>query len=630
MHHDTGMKREEKVEHMIYRVLILLIGILLIHCSHNVNVVQTDKRTSFTEKNIPDKIYLSQEIRASIDSLYLFYQQAMNFLQFKDTLGARIYFENAFAVISNLDDESKSTLSEWAPFDSLVKQITADYEMMFAQDTFDQQAEEVLEELAEIEEETFGDSTRMDRVEIQADSITTAFPLEINQRVELAIKYFQTRGRKVFTVWLERSGKYEKLIRDILQEKELPDELFYLAMIESGFNPRAYSYARAAGIWQFIKGTGAAYGLRNSWWFDERKDPYLSTLAAAKHLKDLYARFGDWYLALAGYNCNPKKIENRMRQYKTDDFWELKRLPRQTRNYVPTFIAASVLASNPKKYGFYVDKMEPVEFDTVLISECIDLEILSQCADTTFEFIKEINPAILRWCTPPDVRNFVFNIPKGSKEQFREKYSQIPEENKRSWVRHVVRKGETLSDIAKKYGTSIDILKTYNKLNGNRIRINQDILLPVPRNKKYYDLTTSVASVSEKKKARSSVDLKGYKKITYLVKAGDTLGQIAEQFHTQANKIREWNGMYYGQYIYPDQKLDIWVAESSLSEQKDTNQKEISTSDDIHVVQQGETLWDIAQHYDVTIEKLKSWNKKRSNTIQPGERLKIRNESGSY
>jgi membrane-bound lytic murein transglycosylase D len=604
---------------------------LWLSCSTAVNTVPQIKSGSFTERNIPDKIYLSKDIRTAIDSLYLYYQHALNSLQFKDTLGARIYFDNAFGVMSNFDDETKLTLSEWSTLDSLFKRITADYDTVFPQEAFDQQAEEVREELAEIEEEAFGDSTSMATTSIELDSFRTVFPLELNPRVELAIKYFQTRGRKVFTTWLERTGKYEHLIRRVLREHGVPEELFYLAMIESGLNPKAYSYARAAGIWQFIKGTGTAYGLRTSWWLDERKDPYLSTQAAAKHLSDLYARFGDWYLALAGYNCNPRKIENRMRQYNTDNFWQLKRLPRQTRNYVPTFIAASIMAANPKKYGFYVNKLEPVITDTVMISECIDLEMIAQCADTTFEAIKELNPAILRWCTPPDVAKCVLNIPPSKKEQFWEKYNKIPAESKRSWVRHIVKKGETLSEIAKKYGTTIEILKTYNKLNGTRIRVNQDIVLPVPKNKNYYAMTSSVPGASEgKKKVKTTLALKGYKKVKYVVKAGDTLGEIAERFNTRAGKIREWNGMYYGQYIYPSQKLDIWVPESSLYDQKEEKPPEISTGETYHTVTEGETLWDIAQHYDITIQDLKNWNNKRSNMIKPGERLKVRNDVGSY
>jgi membrane-bound lytic murein transglycosylase D len=624
------MVSKEKTVILILKAWIIIISAILIGCSSGIHTGRQSSDTTFTKIYVPDKIYLSREVRTAVDSLYLYYQHALNSLQFKDTLGARIYFENAFGVMSDFDDETKSTLSEWSTFDSLFKKITADYKTVFPQEAYDQQAEEVLEELAEIEEETFGDSTSMVTTPIELNSIRTIIPLEINPKVELAIRYFQTRGRKVFTTWLERSGRYEQLIRKILKEQGLPEELFYLAMIESGLNPKAYSYARAAGIWQFIKGTSAAYGLRSSWWIDERKDPLLSTQAAAKHLLDLYGRFGDWYLALAGYNCNPKKIESRMRQYKTDDFWQLKRLPRQTRNYIPTFIAASILAANPQKYGFYVDKMEPITYDTVTISECIDLEIIAQCADTTFEAIKELNPAILRWCTPPDVDRCILNIPQGKREVFLDKYIQIPDESKRSWVRHIVKKGETLSDIAQKYGTTVEILKTYNKLNGSFIRVNQDIVLPVPKNKNYYTLVSSVHSSSGKKRAKSVVDLKGYKKVIYIVKAGDTVGEIAEKFNTRATKIREWNGMYYGQYIYPDQKLEIWVPESSLSDQKEEKSAEISTNENYHTVTEGETLWDIAQHYGTSIDKLKAWNNKKSSMIKPGERLKVRDETGSY
>ena len=489
-------------------------------------------------------------------------------------------------------------------------------------DLFEQEAEEIRHELTNIEEETFGDSTEIAVSVVDLDSNHNTIPLEINRRVELALKYFQTRGRKVFSIWLERSGRYENLIKPVLHENGLPENLFYLPMIESGYNPKAYSYARASGLWQFIYATGKYYGLRRSWWFDERRDPTLSTTAACEHLKDLYNRFGDWYLALAGYNCNPKKIENRMRRYKTRDFWKLKRLPRQTRNYIPTFIAANLIAENPNKYGFYIDKNSAVEYDTIKISECVDLQVVAQCVDTTFSAIKDLNPAILRWCTPPNTKDFTLNLPKGRKQIFIDNYAKIPEKQKRSWVRHRIKSGETLSQIAKKYATSIQILKNYNKIRGTLIHTGNYLVIPVPQNKNYYRTYRTYAKSRKKAKPKKINFVKGYKKIVYIVKKGDTIGEIAEVYNTRASKIRKWNGLYYGQHIYPKQKLNIWIPESPRLTQNDQIVKETNAT--YYVVKRGDTLWDIAKKYDTSIEKLKKLNNKRSSRIKAGEKLKVK------
>jgi membrane-bound lytic murein transglycosylase D len=396
--------------------LILILG-LIIGCTSS--AIKTEESATFSERNQPQDMYLDQHVKSSIDSMYVYYEHAINALEFGDSIGARIYYEKIFSYISELDEDSKSVLMEWEEYNDLVKRINNDYELIFTQDVFDQEAEEIREELTDFEEEVFGDSTGIDITNFESEPDTNLIPLQMNRRVELALKYFQTKGRKVFTIWLERSGKYEEMIRSILDEYDLPQNLVYLSMIESGFNPKAYSYARASGLWQFIYGTGSYYGLRSDWWFDERRDPLLSSNAAAQHLRDLNERFGgNWYLSLAGYNCNPKRVERTMRRYNTRDFWKLKSLPRQTRNYIPTFIAANIIAQNPEKYGFYIEKMQPVTWDTVQISEVVDLEIVAQCVDATFSEIKELNPAVKRWCTPPGVKNFTLNIPIGSKEKF--------------------------------------------------------------------------------------------------------------------------------------------------------------------------------------------------------------------
>jgi membrane-bound lytic murein transglycosylase D len=616
----------------IYKFLVFCsILVLLIACSQQTGSVRSNDE--FLSLHIPDHIYLDNHTRLSIDSVYIYHEYAHNSLAFRDTVGAKVYFEKIFNTTSNFSEETKNVLMEWPVYDSLMTAINNDYEKIFGQTAVEQEAEEILEDLTQYEESVLGDSSGISASDSLTDTLVTTIPLHINQRVELAIKYFQTKGRQVFSRWLERSGKYETLIKSILDEFQLPEELFFLAMIESGFNPTAHSYARAAGMWQFISATGQYYGLRNNWWFDERRDPILSTRAAAEHLSDLYDRFDDWYLAMAGYNCNPRKVESHIRRYNTRDFWQLKRLPRQTRNYVPTFIAATLIANNPRKYGFYVDKLQPVDYDTVHISECVDLDVIAGCVDTSFQAIKDLNPALLRWCTPPGVENFVLNLPKGSVDEFRKNYASIPDDQKRNYVRHRIGQGETLSTIAAKYGTSVSIIKSQNGLRGSTIRAGKYLVIPVPKNKQYYSYTSATATRSSyrsstPKKRQKVSSLPGYKKVVYRVRSGDTLGEIAELYNIRASQIRSWNGLYYGQNIYPDQLLNIFITDPSAGSGESSDDNVSANAGQYYIVKSGDTLWDISRRYDVSIERLKLWNNKRTNQLQPGERLKVRESTG--
>ena len=615
---------------MSFRLYILVITFFITSCAHQTDNIK--KTYQFSERNASQNVFISEQISNSIDSVHVYYEHALNSLHFKDTLGAQIYFDKAFGVLSSFDEETKTVLMEWQAYDSLITEMGKRYEIVFGEDVFEQAAEEVREELSQIEENAFGDSLDIPQEITTIDTNENAIPLLINHRVELAMKYFQTKGRPVFTRWLERSGKYENMVKSILRKHDLPEDLLYLAMIESGFNPGAYSYASASGMWQFIYATGKYYGLRSNWWFDERRDPLLATEAAARHLKDLYTRFDDWYLAMAGYNCNPKKIERRIRQYNTRDFWQLKRLPRQTRNYIPTYIAATIMAKNPKKYGFYIEKQKPVEYDTVMISEAVDLNVVAKCIDTTFAAIKELNPAVKRWCTPPGIGDFILNIPIGTKDKFVVKYAKIPDKEKRSWVRHKIRSGETLSTIAKKYATTISVIKSHNGIRGTIIRTGNYLIIPVPQNKNYYkNYRTYAQTTSRKRTSKKTVVIPaGHKKITYIVKTGDTIGEIAEEYNTRASKIRAWNGLYYGQHIYPKQKLAIWVPGSGYSSSKSRYAEVLPKGgpNEYYIVRSGDTLWDIAQKYSVSISNIKKWNNKRSNKIKPGEKLRIKYITG--
>ncbi len=570
------------------------------------------------QTSLPEDLWVSDSLYRNLDSILSYYRQAKQKLAEGDTVGAEIYFDQAFDILSQFSDEERQALQQWSDYDSVFSEMNAIYEDTYLQANEPMEAEEVREDITKMEESFFADSVLYGEQTVVDSS--GPIPITLNKKVRLAIKYFQTKGRFIFARWLERSGRYENLVKDIFRDYGLPEDLAYLAMIESGFNPRARSYARAVGMWQFISSTGRYYGLRHNWWFDERRDVFKSTHAAARHLIDLNQRFGDWYLSLAGYNCNPRKVEYNMRRYRTRDFWKLRRLPRQTRNYIPTFLAAVIIAKNPEKFGFFVEKQPPLTVDTVHVSESLDLNVVAKLVDTSYAYIREINPAVLRWVTPPGVKNFTLYLPSGTREKFKEGYKKIPDSEKRSWVRHRIREGETLSTIARKYHTSMYVIKSVNKLRSNFIRAGKYLLIPVPQNKQHY--YSRIAKKSYKKTTRKRItNVPGHKKVIYTVKPGDTLGEIAELYQTRASKIRAWNGLRYGQYIRPKQKLTIWIPKEGLKEKK--KEPEVVDPSLYYTVRTGDTLWDIAKKYGLTIRELKKLNNKRTSRIRPGERLKI-------
>ena len=237
-------------------------------------------------------------------------------------------------------------------------------------------------------------------------------------------------------------------MRNLLKENGLPEDLVYLALIESGFNPYAYSRSKASGPWQFIYLTGKKYGLKVNWWVDERRDPEKSTIAAAKYLKDLYDMFECWYLAAAGYNAGENKIVSAMKRYRTEDFWELAKyryLKQETRDYVPQMIAAALIAKDPEKYGFIgIEYQEPLRYEKVRVPKVTDLRLIAKACEITVEELKDLNPELLRWCTPPDNPDYEIKIPFGKKELFLKNFESLQPEEKIQFKTHIVKKGETL------------------------------------------------------------------------------------------------------------------------------------------------------------------------------------------
>jgi len=359
-----------------------------------------------------------------------------------------------------------------------------------------------------------------------------------NERVEKWLRYFQGKGRSEMARWLSRSGRYRPMIEQILAEEGLPDELFYLAMIESGLNPNAYSSAHAAGMWQFIGSRARMYGLRVDWWVDERRDPEKSTRAACAYLKDLYGMFGSWELALAGYNSGEGRVSRaRKRRPSCRDFWCLD-LPRETENFVPKFMAAALIGSDPEAYGFSPAAPQfPFEYDTIAVTEATDLAVIADAAGVSCEEIRRLNPAIRRWCTPPSDRAVEVHVPAGTGSRVVAALARIPDDRRVTWTRHKISRGETLSEIASAYGTTIKAILSVNDIrNPHRIRAGDYIVVPIGP-------------------GASSEEYAGV--VTYRVRPGDTISSIARRYGKRTKDVLRWNGLTWHSRIYPGDVITI-------------------------------------------------------------------------
>ena len=429
-------------------------------------------------------------------------------------------------------------------------------------------------------------------------------PLVMNSRVERAISFFQTDGRQSFERWLARYPVYESVIKEILDKNELPEELIYHAMVESGLNPRAYSRAHAAGMWQFINSTAKIYGLDRTWWVDERRDPIRATDAAAKYLKDLYIEFDDWYLALAAYNAGAGRINRAIRLHQTRDFWSLNSLPKETKNHVPTVLATAIIATDPLEYGFEEPTGSPFNYDQVTVEKSADLAVLAKCAGIKLKELREYNPELRQHATPPD-ESYDLKIPAGTRKTFLAAFTSLNDEQRFApqYMVHVVQRGNNLSWIAKKYGVSINQIASFNKIkNYHRLRIGQKLTIPV-----------SGASSGPVLVAGTPPNT-----VAYVVRKGDTLGHIAMRYGSSARRIRQLNGLRYGTYILPGQKLKVPVREGNQVTSASKYVKEIYT------VRTGDTLSHIADRYRVGMSKLRQWNSIKDNDfIIPGQRLVI-------
>lgn len=385
-----------------------------------------------------------------------------------------------------------------------------------------------------------------DSAELQlpdTDLPTADIPLALNRQVEYFLYYFQTSGRPSFSRWLSRSSRYIPMMKEILKREGMPEDLVYVAMIESGFHLQARSVANAVGPWQFISDTGRRYSLRIDQWIDERKDPVKATAAAAMYLKELYDMFnGDWYLAAAGYNAGENKILRAINMYNTSDFWEICRgsyLKRETKEYVPKLLAAAIIAKDPARYGFSdIAYLPPIDYDTVKIPSRTDLDLVAKLTGTTYETIKELNPDLRHWCTPPNYPDYELKIPKGTKQQFELEYANIATDQRFTekvlYTRYHSRRKDSLKSIARRFGTTPEMLSELNGLSKKSRIAGKTLVVPVRQTVDFHQ---------EGRTASRSASAKGGFAKYYTIKKGDTLEAIAKRFNVSTKLLSAWNNL---------------------------------------------------------------------------------------
>lgn len=442
------------------------------------------------------------------------------------------------------------------------------------------EAEESLEELPSPKEESVREVSKS----------IHSIPVEINKDVQKWIDYFAKKDRDRFQRFLNRGAKYREVVENVLKENGLPSELYYLAMIESGYQNHATSRASAVGVWQFIRGTGRRYGLEINRYVDERRDPIRATEAAVRYLKDLHNVFGSWHLAMAGYNAGEYRVVRAVFKGKTRNFWKLvklKALPRETRNYIPKFLAAVEIGQNPLKYGFTVPLGEKYpNLQAIQLPNSLTLKDIAQTAGVSVSELKKVNPHLIRSVTPPGRGGYEVWVPlkyakkvEGSKTVLAKKAKRIRARVARnSSGLHRVRRGENLTVIARRYGMSVSQLKRLNNLRSNRIYVG------------------------------SRLKVHGTAITRYRVRRGDNLSVIAKKFGMTLSQLKRLNGLRSNRIMAGTRLKVRQPASKGMTRYR---------------VRRGDNLTKIAQEFGTSVQELKRINSIRTNTIFPGQIIQV-------
>ena len=586
-----------------------------------VETVETSETESFSERALKEKISDSLAIRPS----WTYYQYALQAMDNQEWLLARHY----------LDESLRQLVSE--KFDSTYKNVSAAEDSAYrvnmplrivraldevypnvaemGQSADNYTRNEVSIEGIDALDESEADSAALQVIESFLDTLDVSqftLPVKFNDRVQQEIYYMTTTARKFMEGSLNRKTAYDSLIYAQLDAAKMPRDLIYLALVESGFKVKAYSRAKASGMWQFIPETGKRYGLEVDYWVDMRRNPEKATMAALKYLNRLHDEFNDWLLAMAAYNCGEGRVRRLLREMQEDStrdtslavtYWDLE-LPKETMRYVPRILAAMVIGHYPEQYEMTVEQTYQPDFDTVTVFDSFPLEEVAKLLKVTEDTLRTLNMELVKWCTPPNKDSYLLRLPVGTRAAFVEGYDKMEKNNFSSWHHHKVRKGENLGMIARQYGIKVSELQQANDMKNTRIRAGQSLLIPI--------------KVTPKPKANRGK--KPEKVRTYIAQPSDNIASVARKFGISQDSVRSWNSLDAASFIKEGDTLV--VSKPEPKPQVESSRPKLAKGEK-YVVREGDTFAAIAKTFDVPVVMLMQANEGFNRRLSVGDSLVI-------
>src|SRR5262245_2625613 len=570
-------------------------------------------------ESVPEHV---REVRSQMEEAYQAGLEAYQAGRFDE---AKEHFDRAVDLVLSSDIDLDEQPAFKKAFDEIVRNIADMDADLYSKDSEPEAKENrsPLDDLKDISTYLPPDEAEKERQKIQqvVGKISYDIPVVLNTRVLAYIEAFQTRLRDEFEAGLKRSGAYLPMIKKIFREEGLPEDLAYMAHQESAFKLNAYSRARAKGMWQFMSFTGRKYGLRTDLWVDERSDFEKSTRAAAAYLKELYARYDDWYLAMADYNAGEGKIDRALARSHAKDYWSLTKthyIRTETKWYVAAILASILIDKSPEDYGFVVETDPELKWDTVTVDKATDLQVIADAAGVSLETVRTLNSELRGLVTPPNREKYTMRVPEGADDDVIAKLDARPDEQRVSWTLHEVRPGETFSFIARKHGVPVRaVLDANPRYAGKRLRRGWVLNIPISKN------TPQVALAA----ASEDPTFEMGEKVVHRVRKGETLQRIAAKYRTTIANLKRWNNLGNAT-IRPGQRLVAYYGERGSGPRVDQDAANAAVSVSggrlEYKVQMGDTLASIALKFGVSSDDLCRWNNLSPDAVvRPGDRVLV-------